>query len=373
MDRRFFTKSALGMFLGGVTGASVTKAQAAEKLNEGKDTCNYSSDIADEQIKVIQSNRFYKNQGKKEEGKCTTLLCFADIHLVVPHIRKIRDFYLTYKKYINDAIHLGDNVGAYYPDKFELWEEFPESLNVLGNHDVYTTRNKNVEYWKEPNFLPDIEKYNAYFKRYIKKWKVRQPKDAEEQGKCYWYKDYNKDVRLIGIDCMNLNETQYQWFVATLESAAKKNLKVLIATHIAPDCDKALECNFTSLDYPVPHKSGLWQIKRFALAVDSFIENGGTFVSWLCGHNHHDSMFYVAGVKHKQLAIIMECATDFSWWTDAVHVPQTATATCWELISVESMSNVIKIARFGNNYDHYMRRKDTFCYDFKNHKIIWAS
>ena len=373
MDRRFFTKSALGMVLGGVVGSSATNAQAEEKNKVNVKPCDVSGDIANEQIKVIQSNRFYKNQGKKEEGVCTTLLCFADIHLVVPHIRKIREFYLKYKNFINDAIHLGDNVGAYYRDKFELWEEFPESLNVLGNHDVYTKRNKNIGHWEEANFLPDKEKYEVYLKRYIKKWEVSQPKDAEVEGKCYWYEDYNKDVRLICIDCMNLNETQYQWFVATLGSAAKNNLKVLIATHIAPNCDKMLECNFTSLDYPVPYKSEARQINRFTQAVDAFIENGGTFVSWICGHSHHDSIFYVSGVKHKQLVIIMECATDFSWWTDAVHVSGTASATCWELISVESISNVIKIARFGNNYDHYMRRKDTFCYDFKNHKIIWAS
>ncbi len=365
MDRRFFTKATLGLVAGGMVVASNADAQTKSKKKVATEYVNVDSDIANEQIKVIQSKRFYKNQGTKVEGKCTSLLFFADVHLVTPHLKQIRDFYNKYKKYIDDSVHLGDTVGDYIMGKFTFWDDFPNALNIIGNHD--TDKGVNLR-----RAMTDREKYDTYFKRFIDSWKVTQPENADAEGKCYWYKDYNQDVRLIGIDCMRINDSQYKWFVETLDDAAKKNLKVLVATHVPPNCDKSIDCNFTSLDYPAPYNGQTKGTDKLLASIDAFIEKGGTFVSWICGHNHHDSVFY-AKSKQKQLVLILECATDFSWWTDAVHVPKTATATCWEIISVESVSNVIKIARFGNNYDHYMRRKDTFCYDFKNHKLIWSS
>lgn len=373
MDRRFFTKAAFGFIAGGMASKSVMADPSAEGKNSNSDiskrgTISVSrSDDAEEQIKVIQSKRFYKHQGKNIEGKCTSLLFFTDVHFVQAHLIKIRDFFNKHKKYIDDAIHLGDSVGNFYTGEFTLWDSFPKALNIIGNHDTDAGKNKR-------RALTDRQKYDIYFKKYISSWKVKQPENAEAEGKCYWYKDYNRDLRVIGLDCMRLNSVQHKWFAETLDGAAKKNLKVIILTHVPPRCDNAIECNFTSLDYPPAYKSASeGHYAKLISAVDSFISGGGTFVSWICGHNHHDSIMYTGTEKNKQLVIVMECATDFSWWTDAVHVSNTATETCWEIISVESISNVIKIARFGNNYDHYLRHKGTFCYDFKNHKIIAQS
>lgn len=373
MDRRFFTKAAFGFIAGGMASKSVMADPSAEGKNSNSDiskrgTISVSrSDDAEEQIKVIQSKRFYKHQGKNIEGKCTSLLFFTDVHFVQAHLIKIRDFFNKHKKYIDDAIHLGDSVGNFYTGEFTLWDSFPKALNIIGNHDTDAGKNKR-------RALTDRQKYDIYFKKYISSWKVKQPENAEAEGKCYWYKDYNRDLRVIGLDCMRLNSAQHKWFAETLDGAAKKNLKVIILTHVPPRCDNAIECNFTSLDYPPAYKSASeGHYAKLISAVDSFISGGGTFVSWICGHNHHDSIMYTGTEKNKQLVIVMECATDFSWWTDAVHVSNTATETCWEIISVESISNVIKIARFGNNYDHYLRHKGTFCYDFKNHKIIAQS
>lgn len=369
MDRRFFTKATLGLIAGSMASQPIIatpKTNDNIKGQKSESPIIPQNDEAEEQIKVIQSKRFYKHQGKNIEGKCTSLLFFADVHLVPAHLIKIRDFFNKHKKYIDDTIHLGDSVGDFYTGEFTLWDNFPKALNVIGNHDTDAGKNRRCA-------LTDNQKYDIYFKKYISGWKVKQPENAESEGKCYWYKDYNKDLRVIGIDCMRLNDAQYKWFAETLDGAAKKNLKVIIVTHIPPHCNKAIECNFTSLDYLPSFKSNSDYYSKLISAVDAFISNGGTFVSWICGHNHHDSIMYTGTEKNKQLVIVMECATDFSWWTDAVHIPNTATETCWEIISVESISNVIKIARFGNNYDHYLRHKGTFCYDFKNHKVISQS
>ncbi len=367
MDRRLFTKTALAAIAGvTATGSASNLTAAPKKIGSAKDIPTPHSDEAEEEIKVIQSRRYYKHQGKKVQGKCVSLLFFADVHLVPKHLRKIAAFYRKHKKYIDDPIHLGDSVGNFFMGNFyKFWDDFPEALNVIGNHDTYLDA-------KCKPIMKPVDKFNNYFKPYIAGWKVNCPENAETEGKCYWYKDYQGFLRVIGVDCMALaNNEQYEWFIKTLNEAREKKLMVMIATHIPPDSDEMLPCNFTSLDYS--SYGGSVPFKRYIEAVDSFISMGGTFVSWVAGHDHSDKIEYTKFSKNKQLVIVMECATDFSWWTDGVHVPNTATETCWELISVETETNVVKIARFGNNYDHYLRHKGSLCYDFKNHKLISQS
>lgn len=385
MDRRNFTKNAMGIVAGTF---AATSLKAKSKLNKPKKESKKVAKKEKEEIKFIQAKRHFQNPSTKQQGVCTSLLCFSDVHLVKEHLEEIAEFYNLYKSHsasfihyggvpqtpnnftisnIDDALHLGDSVGAYYTAPFDLWDILPTALNVIGNHDTYIK--------DSPRFvMPDKDKYATYFKKYIKKWNVVQPENAEEEGKCYWYKDYNKDVRVIAIDCnIAKSKPQLEWFKKSLEDALKSKLKVVIATHFPPPCDKVLECNFTSIDYTQNPKKYPEVLGEFVSAIDSFIENGGTFVSWICGHLHHDMVMYAKGSKNKQLVIAMECATDFDWWTDADHIKGTSANACWEIISIESISNVIKIARFGNNYDHYLRRKDSFCYNFKEHKLIYSS
>ncbi len=369
MDRRLFTKTALAA-MAGVTAGGATNIEAAPRKSskEKPDFQALANDEAEEQIKVIQSRRYYKHQGKKLQGKCASFLFFADVHLVTPNLKKIRRFYQKHKKYIDDPIHLGDSVGNYIKGEFVFWEDFPEALNVIGNHDCYLNGTG------RRMMMPQKQKFDTYFKRYVEGWKVVLPENAAEKGRCYWHKDYQNFLRVIGIDSMNLRDNaQYEWFVNLLKKSKEEKRMVLIVTHISPICVEVLDCNFTSLDYRESKILGFKENvghDRYVKAVDDFISDGGEFVSWICGHEHHDKVMYARGSKNKQLVITLECATDFHAWTDAVHVKNTETETCWEIISVETMTNVLKIARFGNNYDHYMRHKGTLCYDFKNHKLI---
>ena len=385
MDRRKFAKTALGAIAGGALASTANakpeQVEAVKPTDKPRElNPKLQNDLAQEQIKVIQSKRGYRHQGKKGangktplEGKCTSLLLFADVHLVYEHLAVIRDFYNTHKKYIDDAVHLGDTVGNYLIPPFDFWDVFPNALNIIGNHDTDTGE-------KQRAVLSDRDKYDTYFKKYISSWNVVQPENAEAEGKCYWYKDYNNDVRLIGIDCMRASwgtnkpteaeKKQIDWFKATLADALEKKLQVVVATHVPPTMktENLIECNFTSLDYR-GIGSGLL-LDKFVFALDDFITKGGSFVAWICGHQHHDLIGFATNAKQKQLVFILECATDFNWWTDANHVRGTETAGCWTMFAIESLTNVIKLTRFGNNYDHYLRHKGTLCYDYKNHKII---
>ncbi len=372
MDRKFFTKVALGAIAGSVIHANTVNASENDLRNASDPTIN---DEADEEIRVIQTKREYLNPAKKgEDGKsprrgvCTSILFFADVHLARSNLQKVKNFYEKHVKYIDDVIHLGDSVGAYLKPPFSLWDSFPNALNIIGEHDTFAGARGSV-------VLSERSKYDNYFRPYINQWKVVQPKNAEAEAKCYWYKDYQNHLRVIAIDCMATTKPQLAWFESTIKEAIEKNLKVVVLTHIPPASHKFIECNFTSIDYSKgvkQYESDEANLTKFVNIVDEFISNGGTFVSWICGHNHHDLMMY-AQSKQKQLVIALECASTNDKSTDANHERDTATSAAWELIGIESLTNVIKISRFGNNYDHHMRHKGTISFNYQKHEIITQS
>ena len=380
MDRRLFSKITLGALAGSVAHAQTYDKDGYINLNQESSKAKSKllglpSDEAEEEIKVIQSKREYLNPAKKgldgkapRRGVCTSLLFFADVHLAKNNLIKVKDFYEKYSNYIDDVIHLGDSVGAYLKPPFSFWNYFSNALNIIGEHDTFAAARGDV-------ILSERSKYDNYFRPYVKQWQVVQPKNAEAEAKCYWHKDYKNNIRIIAIDCFTPTKPQLAWFEDTLKDAIEKNINVAVISHIPPASSDFVDCNFTSIDYTKDikqYESNEANLSKFVNAVDNFIDNGGGFVSWICGHYHHDLVMF-AKSKNKQLVIAMECASTNDKSTDANHEKSTETSGAWEIISVESLTSLIKIARFGNNYDHQMRHKGTFSYNFKTHNIITQS
>ena len=72
MDRRFFTKATLGLIAGSMASQPIIAAPKTNDNIKGQKSESPiipQNDEAEEQIKVIQSKRFYKHQGKNKEGK----------------------------------------------------------------------------------------------------------------------------------------------------------------------------------------------------------------------------------------------------------------------------------------------------------------
>ena len=58
------------------------------------------------------------------------------------------------------------------------------------------------------------------------------------------------------------------------------------------------------------------------------------------------------------------------FWIDGKRVEGTKTYDCFNVISVEQGTGMLKIVRIGNNYNHYLMDKTLFCYDYINKNII---
>lgn len=305
------------------------------------------------------------------------LIHFSDIHGDEISLQKIVDFKNEYNGQIDDILHTGDNVWYMWSHGMTFWDNVEGSssiLNCIGNHDTsnsggYTYGHRTAQECRERYITP-----------YLSNWgNVQINNDV-----CYYYKDYEgKDIRLIVLDLYHWDANQLDWLVATLASSLTNNKHVILAGH-SPEASYGAKTltPFDSIEMPESYDmaSTLPCINNSAInAVADFIENGGIFVCYLCGHMHRDIMRYFNGHSN-MLSVSIENASVLA------HVPSATTDTgpnntsariigeiseqCFNVVSVDTNNKILTIIRIGKNYDSYGRHIGSITYDYNNNEII---
>ena len=329
------------------------------RMVETIDKLETSFAVADElcqQVKFVHKEPVYTN--------CLTLLHCSDLHGEVENAKRINDFFNKHSMYINDIVHTGDAVLTFLEDDNPL-SGFLKIMNVIGNHDCW----RKGESWYNATAK---EAYNKFLLPYVANWNVVQPDEAEENGYCYYYKDYSAwKTRLIALDCMHYDEVQNQWFASILADAKSMEYSVVVASHYYPQngLDK-IGCSFTSIEFDLVEASGDRMeciVSQAVETINNFQTSGGKFICWLCGHAHFD---FIGTVKNypNQLCIVIESSGLKT--NDESRRSGTKTQDAFNVIGFDTINSMVKFARIGVNYDAYMRSKKTFCYDYKNHKLI---
>lgn len=319
-----------------------------------------------------QSIRAYNDwTTHKYPTKVLSLAIITDIHGDKENLEKFIEFTNVYSKYITDKVCLGDMVNVRFIDDFSYWHTVKGSekiLNVIGNHDV----------WREDSNVPIDDKtlvYNKYIASNISKWGVVQPPNAQANGLNYYYKDYaSSSIRVIFLDDNYYDDLQHNWFVSTLNEARAKGYHVLVCEHQQPTkVLKSLGSNFETLDYDY---SKLVTNKRHQdriNAINDFIGNGGTFISWLSGDSHFDKFGVYEGTNGKQLSLVFENASCSGYWGDSERIRGKKSQDSFNFVSIDTHNKLIKVIRIGNNTDRYLRSKNTICYNYATHAIISQS
>lgn len=291
------------------------------------------------------------------------LLHFSDLHGSALHLQRIVEYMDSHD--VDDAIHTGDGVMCYYDDE-NVFESVPGGrriLNTIGNHDCW----KGHLLWSQTDKPYDATKEEAYSRFFvgpdpqhptISGWGVCQPagvNDAQspDYQACYYYKDYPcSATRLIVLDCIHYDDAQADWFTATLASAREAGLAVITVTHYPAEFgmvpfDPALTPD--GMDYPASSNPGAVQIESMPDCafdpVDKFIDEGGTFVCWLSGHNHND---YVGYVKNhgRQLQILVDKAGELDrYMLDSDRSGENADA--FNLVTYDPVSKQLTVQRVG--------------------------
>lgn len=326
------------------------------------------------------------------------IIHFSDIHNDGTNLRRIETFADYYKQQtdhlntgdviIDDVLDTGDNVlataGGGIPwNTSNIAATF---LNTIGNHDI---ENMN-------NFTFDgLTGWPAVYKKQMGQFRsqwgnvVFPDENVEEEGKCYYYKDYtSQNIRLIVL--MNWSNTtaaymsnEYAWFKDVLDDALAKNLTVVCAGHVKPANLTPIDgCTFHAHEYGYETQSNASQ---FVILVDKFIRAGGTFACWLAGHTHYDLTGWVNakytedGIEHivdNQLCLVVENAggqgSDFErrYWNSDNRIAGTKSQDCFNIVCVNAAYYRVSVMRIGSQYDNSGQHKGGFCINYKTKKML---
>lgn len=315
-------------------------------------------------------------------GTHFTSLCLlhcSDAHGDRDNLRRIMKF-AEQNPHIADVIHTGDIVHQGSTNPAYIDESGAEKmLQVIGNHDhsggsVYR--------------YSQAEMFAKYLK-HIDEWNVTYTQDV-----CYYYKDYSKfALRLIVIDCMEYESNnnnhwetvQRQWFNNVLDDARQNNKRVIVATH-CPIGDMTWLYNgfnelctdsnflFGGIAGTTPKQA----LTDMANDVQTFINNGGTFLTWLTGHIHYSRLGWLKDYPDQ----FQICAP-----TAGAYAPNGSSAS-YEAIRHYGLVNrdefnilglrndtyrnafYLLVARFGRTYNSHMQLADTLIVDLINKEIL---
>lgn len=315
---------------------------------------------------MLQATRPLLNDSIKYDFKPLVLCHFSDIHGDSINLKRILEFYNNYKKYFTDIIHTGDIVNDKFDDDFEFWKNTEGSniiLNCIGNHD--SSRKDGNKYIQD---ITSKQCYDKFFKEQVGNWNCVQPESAADLGLCYYYKDYSDSkIRLVVLDCMHYTDNQNSWFSQVLTEAKNKNYAVLVANHYqggAMKCDKS--CTFQS---PLWAHADATINEKASATVDSFMNAGGDFIAWICGHTHRD-LFGVLESYPNQTCIAVDCGLCSDYWNDSFRRRGAKSQDCFNIMSINRSLNTFSIYRVGNNIDLQLRSKKCLVYNYATHKVI---
>lgn len=343
-------------------------------------------------VEPILMNTTFSNTSK---APSFNLIHFSDIHGDTVALQRIVDFRDKFKNYINDVLCTGDNVWYEFNHGMDFWDavEGSESiLNCLGNHDTTAIGGYHS------GDVSAADCYDKFFAPYISDW----GDVVISENQCYYYKDYPAyGIRLIVLDLYHPDNTsvvsdtlgtaQQAWFENALEGArtAQTPLHVIVAGHVTErNWSGHIDTPFDDLqranDYVLDSRLPTLGSEAIG-AIDNFIDAGGKFVCYLCGHMHSDS-FRKFNNHSNMLSVVVQNASVREHNPGSPHGTIAIQSTgpnntnarvigevsedAFNLVSVDTLHTILTITRIGQNYDVFGRHLGSVCYDYNSNRII---
>lgn len=305
-------------------------------------------------------------------------LVYTDIHGYPDNFNRIEQFNANnLTGSVSCILCLGDMVRDQASDDITWMNtDFGKStLKVIGNHDVLVD-----------SMLPGITKleaYNRYIAPGVSEWGVVQPTGAAENGYTYYYKDITNstgDVRLIILDEYYYDQTQHEWFVATLADAKTNGYGVIVCQHqsnvwnnlASPLNDQwafaTPAMGFDLYRYDTGYSGSYANAaENRIMAVNDFIGNGGEFICWMSGHTHSDQCHTFEKSNGKQLSLVFSNAG--MSMTSSMRVADYS-CDCFQYVAVNRSKKYIYVARIGETVDKWFHKNEFMMYDYGSHNVI---
>lgn len=326
--------------------------------------------------------RYENNQIKKcvyKEPYVNADFCaffFSDVHGGIDNLSRM----IELAEYYGDKVDCIINGGDTTPDRFTDLDSMSwfgniintcsiEILSAVGNHDTYSAPSTTDIY--NAIVAPAATKYTG----------IIQPSNAASSGKCYYYKDYN-GVRVIILDANigfgGWNSDEESWLVAALEDARTNNYHVICVNHCGQYQNHAGVNRYNSSFASKAIGSGLDgasnKVQDGALAaVQNFIDAGGTFVCWLFGHTHWDDLYTINNYPQQMCFVTTSARYNLEWLVTKSGNIRELDYDTFNYIGVFKSGKIIKLGRFGMNYNNWLEQKNGFVFDYGNHLLLATS
>lgn len=321
---------------------------------------------------------YYTSQSTSKPN-CVRFLHLSDVHGNWANVRRFLKFYNHWvdKGYDITAINTGDTATDYLTDGVTGYTGIAGAdkiLGVIGNHDT-----RGAQGWQQ---YKGLEVYDALFAPLISGWGVVQPEGAAENGYCYYHKDYaSNKLRLVVVDIMGYDDTEDAWLASVLASAKTAGYHVLIATHFAGGRSSAeasqppykkIDCQWSTMAGLASDSTQLngYNSESYKMAdtVHAFMEDGGIFCGYMCGHSHLE---FVARLdKYPDQMIYTIGSSKSGKVHDYTHTAGTRMQDEFEIVAVDTDSKFVKLYKVGANYDRRGRLKDSICVSYDTHEVV---
>lgn len=292
----------------------------------------------------------------------------SDLHLDGTRLKRYVDFVNSVND-IDDAICTGDMVDS-FANSYSFWGDNGAGgvLTVMGNHDGLA--DTSAGWYEGQASMSDV--YNKYMSPHISGW------NANHAGtNTYYYKDYSaKKIRLVVIDSMRSGADatmQNTWLASVLADAKANGYYVVVATHCVPETNDGIDyvdCTFTSKKFTYEDLyDGCITFDTYQQTVQAFIDSGGNFICWMCGHTHVDFV-YTTEEYPDQLWVVVTCGKQ-SVNNDQDRTIGTKAEDAFNILSFDINNNIVKVIRVGADRDCFMRYIGALSIDYTTHQIIF--
>lgn len=308
-------------------------------------------------------------EGNKPLMNATTyplkLLHFSDIHGDATNLQRIVDLKNHLGAKIDDTICTGDMVyNNYSATCMDFWDGVDGAENILmvvGNHEL-----ADGQHGYGSDQIGQTLAYEKYISPYVSNWNVT----LAGSNLTYWVKDYAaRKVRLIGLNYLLTGDeltAQNTWLAERLSEAKAAGYAVVIAEHCPGNAFTNIDCGFSVIGYP-------WTYNEFPVSiqetVQTFIDGGGEFACYLCGHSHRDYVGYNSNFPN-QLFIVVTCAFPNATSNDMYRAVGTKAQDAANIVFVDTVTKTVKLVRVGADTDCYLRGRNLFSIKYTDKTVI---
>ena len=300
------------------------------------------------------------------------LLQFSDLHGDAVNLQRVVDYVDTCSVRIDDAIHCGDAVSCYW-DEVNPWDVVRGArsiINVVGNHDCWKGHlgGAQTDHPYDASIADAYDKIMVGRNRrrpFIRDWGVVQ----DGQASTWFHKDYD-GLRVVFLDALHYTREQDAWLGRVLDDALSLGLTVVAVSHYQPQLGlEKLDCGFSSRledcgPVPDPGSSQMERLPDAAYeAVDAFLDRGGQFACWLCGHTHLDMIGFATG-HPRQFVITVDKAGEKDQYMQEDRTRGTAFQDSFNIISLDGAAGWLSVRRVGCNVSEDGRQKTGFSYNW---------